>query len=139
MLSIIAAKFSTPTLFDGFEDGFFPHGVLAKQESPSPHSAFDPLGHGLASAQLSTNAAQLDPQKYFDATSSTLSVTALLLGFSPINGVQIVGDGDFPGDVPLLIDGLLPLQGVPLKHDIDFFGHSLESPDGHGIAFSQSI
>jgi hypothetical protein len=141
--------------------------VFAKQECPSPHSALDPLGHGLDFAQFSTRALQLDPQKYLDAISSTAMLFVFVLGLSPISGVQTDGRA---GDVPLPLladDGMLPLQGVPLKHDIpllfwtvyDYMLSQLAtrvsfytkqwqfailvlpfgSPDGHGIAFSQSI
>jgi len=110
-------------LDEGFDDETFPQGVFAKQDCPPSHSALDPLGHGLASAQLSARALQLDPQKYLDAISS-ISVSALLfvsaLGLSPITG-RPAGDVALP---LLADDGLFPLQGVPLKHDMFFFGHS---------------
>ena len=129
-LSTMAAKLKMPTsVHTSFSGGAiaFPQGVLAKQLCPPSHSAFVPLGQGLALSQSSTSSPHDAPQKNLEVTSSNaVSDASSLLSLPPMRGVQIVGEGEASPGLPPV--GLLPaedcscpvgslgLQGVPLKH-----------------------
>ena len=68
-----------------------PQGVFAKQVWPPSHSAFVPLGQGLALSQLSTSPSQLSEQKNFDSVSSIAVSGAIVLELSVSDTSEDVG------------------------------------------------
>ena len=95
--------------------------MFAKQVWPSSHSAFVPLGQGLALSQLPTRVSHDEPQKNFDSVSSTVVSGAVVPELSFSDASEVVG---LPPVGLSSAIGSLDLQGVPLKHSC-FSGQSV--------------